>query len=221
LIDKHQLRSILFDLDGTFADTAPDLAAALNAVLARHGKATLPYEIIRPVASHGGIALIKLGFGIEENHDHFESLRQEFLDYYQENLCRETRVFPGIHELLNHIESSGQNWGIVTNKPAFLTDPLMLTLGFDARAACIISGDTLPTRKPHPAPMLLACGQAGSTPEQCLYIGDARRDIEAGRNAGMLTALANWGYIGQDDRPGQWGADLQFTNPGELLDWLR
>jgi len=214
------VRSILFDLDGTLADTAPDLAQALNAVLEQHGCAALPYDVIRPVASHGGIALIELGFQITSDAPEFEQLRQEFLDYYSNNICWQTSLFEGIEQLLQHIESNDMNWGIVTNKPAFLTEPLIAELRLDNRAVSVISGDTTDNRKPHPEPMLLACQQAGSTPEQCLYVGDAQRDIEAGQHAGMLTAVANWGYIGHDDKPDSWGADLYFDQPADLMDWL-
>ena len=214
------MRSILFDLDGTLADTAPDLALALNAVLEQHSRAALPYEVIRPVASHGGIALIELGFKITPEAPEFEQLRQEFLDHYRDHICQKTALFEGMEQVLQHIESSNMNWGIVTNKPAFLTDPLIAALGLDSRAACIISGDTANNRKPHPEPMLLACQQAGSSPDECLYVGDAQRDIEAGQHAGMLTAVANWGYIGHDDKPDKWGADLHFDQPADLMNWL-
>jgi len=214
------VRSILFDLDGTLADTAPDLALALNAVLEHHGRAALPYEVIRPVASHGGIALIELGFQITPDAAEFEQLRQEFLDRYRDHICQQTALFEGMEQVLQHIESSNMNWGIVTNKPAFLTDPLIAALGLDSRAACIISGDTANNRKPHPEPMLLACQQAGSSPDECLYVGDAQRDIEAGQHAGMLTAVANWGYIGHDDKPDSWGANLYFDHPADLMSWL-
>jgi phosphoglycolate phosphatase len=214
------VRSILFDLDGTLADTAPDLALALNAVLKHHGRTPLSYEAIRPVASHGGIALIELGFQITAAAPEFEQLRQEFLDYYHKNICQKTSLFEGMEQVLEYIESNNMNWGIVTNKPAFLTDPLIAALGLSSRAVSIISGDTANNRKPHPEPILLACQQAGSTPDQCLYVGDAQRDIEAGHHAGMLTAVANWGYIGHDDKPDNWGADLYFDQPADLMDWL-
>ena len=214
------MRSILFDLDGTLADTAPDLALALNAVLEHHGRAALPYDVIRPVASHGGIALIELGFQITPDAPEFEQLRQEFLDHYRAHICQHTALFEGMEQVLRYIESSSMNWGIVTNKPAFLTGPLITALGLDHRAICVISGDTANNRKPHPEPMLLASQQAGSTPEQCLYVGDAQRDIEAGQHAGMLTAVANWGYIGHDDKPDSWGANLYFDHPADLMNWL-
>ncbi len=214
------LRTVLFDLDGTLADTAPDLAYALNCVLQQQGRDTLPFAQIRPVASHGGAALISLGFGLGPGHHGYDALRAELLRTYQDNLTRHTGLFPGMAELLATLEQRGMNWGVVTNKPAWLTDPLMDQLGLSTRAACIISGDTTPNRKPHPEPLLLACRQAGSTPQQCLYVGDAERDIEAGRRAGMHTAVALFGYLDAQDTPQRWGADTLIDHPLELLAWI-
>jgi phosphoglycolate phosphatase len=215
-----QITTVLFDLDGTLLDTAPDLAAALNTVLAENRRAPLPYETIRGVVSHGGIALIKLGFGLDESSPDFEPLRQRLLSLYRANLSGKTRPFPGMAELLEQLEQGGRNWGVVTNKPAWLTEPLLQDLGLLQRAACVVSGDTLDERKPHPAPMLHACEQSGSRPEQCVYIGDARRDIEAGKNAGMLTLVALFGYFMGDDRPREWQADGILKQPLDLLAWL-
>ena len=214
------LNTVLFDLDGTLADTAPDLAYALNCVLQQQGRAPLPYELIRPVVSHGGAALISLGFGIGPEHADYPDLRAELLRIYQENLSRDTRLFPGMSELLEALEARGLRWGVVTNKPAWLTDPLMQQLGLDARARCVISGDTTANRKPHPEPMLLACQRAGSDAADCLYVGDAARDVEAGRNAGMYTAVALFGYLDAQDTPERWGADLMISHPRELLPWI-
>ncbi|GAB4294583.1 MAG: phosphoglycolate phosphatase [Thiohalomonadaceae bacterium] len=214
------LRTILFDLDGTLADTAPDLAYALNQTLEYAGRAPLPFATIRPVVSHGGTALLQLGFGEALPRDEFDHLRDFFLDIYRNNLTRDTRLFPGMTELLDAIEARGLNWGVVTNKPAWLTEPLMAELGLTRRAVTIISGDTLPERKPHPAPMLRACQEAGSTAGECLYLGDAERDIAAGRNAGMHTVVALYGYIGTDDEPRDWGADGMIAAPQDLLRWL-
>ena len=216
----HDIRTVLFDLDGTLADTAPDLAHALNAVLQEQGRAALPFSSIRPVVSHGGIALIKHGFGIDESHPDFSLLRQRLLEIYRENIARETRLFEGMEELLLQLESRGLNWGVVTNKPEWLTEPLLQQLGIRQRAATVVSGDTLPQSKPHPAPMLLACQQAGSEALQCLYVGDAQRDIEAGRNAGMATLVALFGYLGENDHPEQWQADGMIRHALEILDWL-
>ncbi len=214
------IRIVLFDLDGTFADTAPDLANALNRTLENHGRERLPLEQIRPAVSHGAAALIRLGFGLQPGDEPFESLRQELIGYYSEALSRETTLFPGMKEVLEQLESRGLRWGIVTNKPARLTDPLMEQLGMHERAACIVSGDTTANSKPHPEPILHACRLAGGTPEQCLYVGDARRDIEAGHNAGTKTLVALFGYLGEEDQPEEWAADAQVEQPTDILEWL-
>jgi 2-phosphoglycolate phosphatase len=214
------IRTVLFDLDGTLADTAPDLAFALNEVLREQGCEPLPFEQIRPAVSHGGIALIKLGFHIDEGAPQFDALRQRLLAIYREHIVHHTTLFAGMGELLETIEARGLNWGVVTNKPGWLTEPLLEGLALKRRAATIVSGDTLSERKPHPAPMLLACEQAGSSAAQCLYVGDAERDIEAGRNAGMQTLVALFGYIGENDRPKQWRADGMVESASAILEWL-
>lgn len=217
---NNKLRTVLFDLDGTLADTAPDLAAALNRLLEEQGRKPLPYDTIRPLVSHGAKALVRLGFKIEPEDERFEPLRRRFLEIYAEDLCCGTRLFPGMPQLLADLKTRGLNWGIVTNKPAFLTEPLIAQLGLKDGMSCVVSGDSTTNRKPHPEPMLHACRLAGSTPDQCLYIGDAARDIEAGRLAGMKTLVALFGYIGRDDRPEQWGADGLVRTPREILDWI-
>jgi phosphoglycolate phosphatase len=218
--DRARFRLVLFDLDGTFADTAPDLAYALNQTLERHGRAAIAFEHIRPQVSHGGAALIRLGFQIEPGHAAFEGYRQELLDCYQQNLSRHTSLFPGMEDLLEQMEKHGILWGIVTNKPAWLTDPLMEQLGFTGRAACIISGDTTENRKPHPGPILHACQMLDIAPGEALYVGDAQRDIEAGSRAGSATLAALFGYIGETDQPGQWGANGSIDHPLQILGWL-
>ena len=214
------IRTVLFDLDGTLLDTAPDLADALNTVLVEKHRDTLPYSEILGVVSHGGIALIRLGFGINPSDPDFEPLRQRLLDIYHANIANRTRPFPGMPELLDELELRGLNWGVVTNKPGWLTDPLLRQLALYERAACVVSGDTLTERKPHAAPMLHACEQAGSRPAECVYIGDAERDIEAGRNARMHTLAALFGYFMPEDRPLEWQADGSISQPLELLQWL-
>jgi phosphoglycolate phosphatase len=214
------IRTILFDLDGTLLDTAPDLADALNAVLTEQGRPSLPFERIRPVVSHGGIALVRLGFGLEPSDPGFEPLRRRLLAVYRDNLVVRTRLFAGMAQLLEDIEQRGLNWGVVTNKPGWLTEPLLQALGLWQRAACVVSGDTLEQRKPHPAPMLYACKLAGSRPEQCVYVGDAERDIEAGRNAGMHTLVALFGYLQPGDDPGMWQASALVDSPAGVLNWL-
>ncbi|HEB59143.1 MAG TPA: phosphoglycolate phosphatase [Gammaproteobacteria bacterium] len=214
------IKTVLFDLDGTLADTAPDLAYALNEVLREQGRPTLPFDTIRPVVSHGGMALIRLGFGMEPDEPGFEDLRQRLLAVYRDNIARETRLFTGMSELLDAIEGQGMKWGVVTNKPSWLTEPLLEQLDLVQRAACIVSGDTLAERKPHPAPLLHACELTGSTAPECVYVGDAQRDIEAGSEAGMHTLVALFGYIGEDDDPDTWRADAMIESPAGILDWI-
>ena len=210
------ISGVLFDLDGTLADTAPDLAYALNQTLLHHGKKELPFETIRPVVSHGGRALIKLGFDYEPEHEDYETIRLYLLDVYLNNIVKHTTLFPGIEELLVEIEKKSIPWGIVTNKPGWLTDPLMKAMNLTHRAACIVSGDTCDNNKPHPEPMFYACEQAGINPETCLYVGDAERDIEAGRAAGMKTIGALFGYILVDEDPMDWQADVYINHPSEI-----
>jgi len=214
------IKTILFDLDGTFADTAPDLADALNRTLVKHNKAGLAFEQIRPVVSHGGRALIELGFGITEQVPEFESLRQDLLAFYQEDIARHTQLFPGIADLIRQLHKKNLNWGIVTNKPAWLTDPLMNSLQVDNLACSIVSGDTLPERKPDPAPLLFASKKCNSDAGDCIYIGDAERDIIAGKRAGMLTLVALYGYIGNNDNPIDWQADGYIQSADEILPWI-
>ncbi len=212
-----KIETILFDLDGTLADTAPDLAYALNTVLKEQGKAPSPFEKIRYTASNGTGALIKLGFGETANH---QILSQRLIEIYANNITRETTLFDGMNSLLDHIEQQGKTWGVVTNKPAFLTDPLMDQLGLSDRAACIVSGDTTPMRKPHPEPLFHASRLASQPPEKCLYVGDAKRDIEAGNRAGMTTLAALFGYISDNDSPQSWQADGLIDHPQDILQWI-
>lgn len=214
------VRLVLFDLDGTLADTAPDLAYALNQTLVRHGHEPLPFEQIRPHVSHGGIALIRAGFGIAPEHPDFQRYRQDLLAIYQENLTRETRLFPGMASVLEQLEKAAIGWGIVTNKPAWLTDPLVAGMGLGQRAACVVSGDTTANSKPHPEPILHACRLTATPPAECLYVGDAERDIVAGREAGTHTLSALFGYLANSDRPDQWGADDTVSQPEEILEKL-
>ena len=215
-----RVRLVLFDLDGTFADTAPDMAYALNQTLALYGRAPLALETIRPHVSHGGIALIRLGFELEPAHPEFPGLRQQFLDFYRSNLARGTRLFPGMEELIGELDAREIAWGIVTNKPGWLTDLLMNQLQITPRATCIVSGDTTTKSKPHPDPIFHACNIAGASPAETLYVGDAERDIVAGNRAGTRTLAALFGYIGENDRPDQWHADGAISHPMQVLDWL-
>ncbi len=214
------IHAVLFDLDGTLVDTAPDLAYALNTVMQAQGLTSIDYEKIRPVASHGTAALLELGFGISPDHPDFDGLRQNLLDIYLANISRETVLFTGMEDVLQHLESRNIPWGIITNKPAFLTEPLCQQLGLTRRTNCIVSADTTAHSKPHPTPMLYACELINHPPENCLYIGDAARDIKAGNIVNMTTLIANWGYIADSDTPEAWQADDRIDTPAELLTWL-
>jgi 2-phosphoglycolate phosphatase len=211
------IRAVLFDLDGTLADTAPDLGAALNRLLIEKGKEPQPYAAIRPLASHGARGLIELGFGITPNDAEFGALRERFLDLYELRICDETILFDGIHELIEQINARGLAWGIITNKPMRFTDPLIELLPLPSAPQTCVSGDTVGIPKPNPAPMLHAAAQLGIDPTYCLYVGDAERDIEAGRAVGMQTVLANYGYISETDDTPSWGADIKIEHPLELL----
>lgn len=214
------ISSVFFDLDGTLADTAPDLAAALNQILQEQNKPALPLESIRPAVSLGGNAMIKLAFAMEEDDPEFDELRQRFLEIYHQRLHQDTHVFPGIGKALDYIEANNMIWGVVTNKPEWLTHPVMEQLNLTQRTACIVSGDTTEFRKPHPGSMLYACELAKCVPETSLYVGDALRDIEAGRAAGMKTLIADYGYIAKDENPETWNADGSISEPEEIIDWL-
>ena len=212
--------AVLFDLDGTLVDTAPDLGFALNTLLQQEGYSPIPHQLIRPEASNGSAVLLGLGFNITAADANYLPLQQRFIKLYQDNITRESDLFSGIALLLKQLEDTNIPWGIITNKPAFLTTPLVTQLGLDKRAACVISGDTTAHSKPHPAPMLYACELISQTPENCIYIGDAERDIKAGKNANMTTLIARYGYISSSDNIKDWQADGIIDHPSELLQWL-
>ena len=212
--------AVFFDLDGTLVDTAPDLGFALNTLLQQEGLAPLPHDLIRPQASNGSAGLLGLGFGITADDANYRLLQQRFIKLYQDNITRESGLFPGMAAVLSHLEGAKLPWGIITNKPAFLTNPLVEQLDLAKRAACVVSGDTTAHSKPHPAPMLYACKLTSQVPENCLYIGDAARDIKAGKNANMTTLTARYGYITTDDNLDDWQADGIIDHPNELLQWL-
>jgi len=208
-------RAILFDLDGTLADTAPDLAAAVNLLRTERGLAPTPYEILRPTASAGARGMIGAAFGLAPGDEGYEALRLQWFDHYQAAMAVHSTLFEGVAELLAGIRDAGMAWGIVTNKPARFTDPLVPQIGL-AHAGCIVSGDTTPHAKPHPAPLLEAARRLGIDPAHCWYVGDDLRDVEAGRAAGMVTVACNWGYCGAID-PATWGADYLLDTPSHLL----
>jgi len=214
------LACVLFDLDGTLLDTAPDMGRALNRLLREQGRQPLAHRDIRPVVSHGSPGLLALGFNLDPDDADYPPLRDRFLDLYRDCQAQDTRPFPGIPELLDWLEGRDIPWGVVTNKPGWLTEPLLAALDLTRRAACIVSGDTLAERKPHPAPLLHACGQVGVAPEHCVYVGDAERDVEAGKRAGMRTVVARYGYIHPRELPAGWGADHCIDDPAALRGWL-
>ena len=212
-------RAVLFDLDGTLADTAPDLAAAVNWLRTERGLAPTPYRVLRPTASAGARGMIGAAFGLAPGDDGYEELRVQWFDRYQSNMAVESGLFEGIDALLQGIEDAGMAWGVVTNKPARFTDPLLPQIGL-AHAGCIVSGDTMPQAKPHPAPLLEGARRLDIAPSACWYVGDDLRDIEAGRAAGMVTVACAWGYCGAIE-PQAWGADFLCATPLELLELLR
>lgn len=213
-------KAVLFDLDGTFADTAPDLAAAVNHVRVLRDLPPLPVDVLRPQASHGSLGLLKVGMNVTPDSPDFQVLREIFLDHYTRNICVHTRLFPGMAELIAELEQRGIKWGIVTNKPHRYTVPLMQALGYAERAACLISGDTCAHAKPHPEPMFAACELLAIMPAQCLYLGDDKRDMEAANAAGMRGIIANWGYVSDDVSVQNWQACGEANHPLELLGHL-
>jgi phosphoglycolate phosphatase len=212
-------RAVLFDLDGTLADTAPDLAAAVNWMRTERGLPPTPYAVLRPTASAGARGMIGAAFGLAPGDEGYEELRVQWFERYQSAMAVHSTLFDGIPDLLDGIMAAGMAWGIVTNKPARFTDPLVPLIGL-AHASCVISGDTTPHAKPHPAPLLEAARRLDIAPAHCWYVGDDLRDIEAGRAAGMVTVACNWGYCGSID-PATWGADHLLDTPQQLLQMLQ
>ncbi|MGV8934229.1 MAG: HAD-IA family hydrolase [Gallionellaceae bacterium] len=214
------IEAVLFDLDGTFADTAPDLAAALNHVRGLHKLPPIPLALSRLQASHGSAGLIKLGFGIEPTSADFPAIRDELLAHYTAHICDLTTLFAGMKELIDILEQRGLPWGIVTNKPHRFTLPLMQALGYAGRAACLVSGDTCAHAKPHPEPLLHAAKNMKIAPQNCLYLGDDKRDMDAGNAAGMKTVIAQFGYIDPKADLKKWKATASVNNPMDLLIYL-
>lgn len=209
-------KGVFFDLDGTLADTAPDLVAAANLLRITRGLAPLPYEVLRPTASAGARGLIQGAFGYDNQHPQFEELRDEFLANYEKDICVHSKLFDGMDDLLQELEKEKVLWGIVTNKVERFTHPLLKLMSLHERSAAIVGGDTTPHSKPHPAPILKAAEICNINPAQCLYVGDDLRDIEAGRAAGMKTVAAAYGYCGCDEPVNAWGADYIIEHPSEL-----
>jgi 2-phosphoglycolate phosphatase len=211
-------RAILFDLDGTLADTAPDLAAAVNKLRHERGLPPAPYEQLRPVASAGARGLIGAAFGLKPGDDGYEALRIAFLDNYAASIAVNSALFAGVEELLQGLNARGISWGVVTNKASRFTDALVPKIGL-GHAACVISGDTTPHSKPHPAPLLEAARRLQLQPSECWYVGDDLRDIQAGKAAGMATVAAGWGYCGHTE-PSGWAAHALVDSAIGLLELL-
>ena len=211
----EEYNAVFFDLDGTLVDTAPDMVAVLQYLQREHGVDPIEYDLARSNVSNGAIGLLTIGFP-EIDVEIGDELHQQYLERYAEMICEESRVFDGLGELLDQLDDIACPWGVITNKPDQLTVALLSALGLADRSACIISGDTLPVRKPDPAPLLLACDLAGVDPSASIYIGDAERDIEAGQRAGMATIAASYGYVTEDDDPREWDADVIATTTEEL-----
>lgn len=212
--------AVLFDLDGTLLDTAPDLAGALNRVRADDALDALPYADIRPWISHGSHALMRLGFRLAAGTPGYESRRQRLLELYRAHIAEQTALFPGMAAVLHALETRGLPWGIVTNKPGWLTTPLLEAVALNGRAACVIAGDTLPESKPHPAPLLAAAALLGLPASACLYVGDAESDAQAALAAGMTCLIARYGYLAPGDEPARWPAAGVIETPADLLAWL-
>ncbi len=212
--------AVLFDLDGTLVDTAPDLGAALNRVRADRGLAPVPLERLRPFASHGARGLIGEGLGVAPADPAYVALRDAFLTHYEAALCVESALFATAEALLDAIEARALRWGIVTNKATRYAAPLLEQLRLASRAGAVVCGDTTPFAKPHPAPLIDAAKRLGLAPYRCVYVGDAQRDVSAGVAAGMHTIVARYGYLRADETPEAWDADGIIDSPEELLAWL-
>jgi phosphoglycolate phosphatase len=213
------LAAVLLDLDGTLLDTAPDMARIANDLRREAGLPPLAYELIRPHVSHGSAAVLRTAFpGIDGVR--LAALQDHFLERYRGQLTQETRLFPGFEQVLPALESNRIPWGIITNKPGWLTEPLLTQLGLYARAACVLSGDSLPVRKPDPLPLLTAAQRIAVAPERCMYVGDALRDMQAARAAGMVGLAARYGYIDPGEPTADWPITAWIDAPGDLLEWV-
>jgi N-acetyl-D-muramate 6-phosphate phosphatase len=212
--------AVLFDLDGTLIDSAPDLAGTANDLRAMHGMPDLAFEALRPMVGAGARGMVGAAFGVKPGDTRFESLRDAFLIRYAQRLLERTQVFDAMQPVLHALESAGVRWGIVTNKATRFTEPIVDGLALRTRASALVCGDTTAHSKPHPAPLLEAARQLGLHPPRCAYVGDDLRDVVAGRAAGMVTLVASWGYLGDGPPLHEWGADAILGTPADLLNWL-
>ncbi len=215
------VKAVLFDLDGTLLDTAPDFSFVLDTMMAHRQRPPVPYEQVRETVSDGARALVQLAFGLTPEHAEFEPLRQELLTLYAKHLADNTKPFAGIDALLHVIESAQMQWGIVTNKPVLYAAPILTALALEHRCRVLVCPDHVTRRKPDPEPLLIACEKLQCTPAEAVYIGDHRRDIECGLNAGMFTIACRWGYIHPNDPCEAWGADLIVDHPEQITALLQ
>jgi 2-phosphoglycolate phosphatase len=215
------LRGVLFDLDGTLIDSAPDLAAAANALRAARGLEPMPYERLRPMVGSGARGMVGVAMGRAPGDTEYDALREEFLARYEAGLLQHTQVFATMRPVIDALDAARLPWGIVTNKIHRYADPVIAGLDLTQRAAVVIAGDSTPHSKPHPAPLLEAARRLGLPPAACVYVGDDLRDVQAGRAAGMATVAAAWGYLGQGEAIEHWSADKCVETPAQLLDWLQ
>jgi 2-phosphoglycolate phosphatase len=218
--ENFKIRAVLFDMDGTLLDTAPDMVAALNRLRKEHALEPLPFDTVRGAVSHGAARVVKVGFP-DADAETCAALQRRFLEIYRGALSGGTRLFSGMAEVLQTLDGWRIKSGIVTNKAGWLTEPLLEELGLRSRFASVVSGDTLAERKPHPAPLLHAAALAGVAPEECIYVGDAERDVQAAHAAKMPALVASYGYLLADEDAAVWGADAYLNQPLDLLDWLR
>lgn len=214
------IRAVLFDLDGTLIDSAPDLGAAADKMRTDRGLPALPLEHYRPMAGAGARGMLDCAFGMSSEDPDFPAFREEFFANYQACMTQRTRVFDGVEELVQRLRQQGLAWGVVTNKSRRFTEPLTRAMALFATAGTVVSGDTTPHSKPHPAPLLEAALQLGLDPQQCVYVGDDERDIAAGHAAGMGTVAATYGYLGRQTDARQWGAHTEINTPLALLQCL-
>ncbi|HVQ05598.1 MAG TPA: phosphoglycolate phosphatase [Burkholderiaceae bacterium] len=219
---KRALReAVLFDLDGTLIDSAPDLAGAANDLRQAQGMPPLPFASLRPMVGAGARGMVGVAFGAKPGDAEFESLRDAFLARYEQRMLQQTAVFDAMQPVLQSLEAAGVRWGVVTNKASRFTEPIVDGLRLRTRLAALVCGDTTPHSKPHPAPLLEAARQLGIDAAACVYVGDDARDVVAGRAAGMATLAAQWGYLGNGAGIHEWGADAVLGEPSQLLNWLQ
>lgn len=217
----NNINTVLFDLDGTLLDTAPDMAFALNQLRQQYNLPALAYELIKPKVSHGAAALLKLGFDIAKTDMGYSEIYQQFVQIYRQHLTKDTQIYLGILDILEYLQKANIRWGIVTNKPGWLTEPLVEHFAFAYPPVCIVSGDTVQNPKPHPEPLLYACQLLHCEAQHCVYIGDAERDIQAAKQANMRSLIAGYGYIDAHDNLSAWGAEAILNTPLELIAWLK